>query len=112
MSIEITLLISIVSLAFALYSGFMNIKRNNKTETQAETSTLTTVIVELKYISKGITDIQHDMNNLKEDIQNLRDKNTIHSESIKSILDRVLVIEKKVEKYHSLPVERNDVLNE
>lgn len=114
MTIELPILISVISLIFALYSGITNLKRNHKSDTQTETSQLTTVIVELKYISNGITDIKHELKNVKEDIQHLRDKNTIHSESIKSLMNRVLEVEKKIEKYHSVPshLERNDVLNE
>lgn len=100
MTIEITILISVLSVSFAIYSGITNMKRNAKSDTQKETSDMTTVIVELKYISNGVTEIKHELVSVKEDIQSLRDKTTSHSECIKQIIDRVTDIERKVEKYH------------
>ena len=100
MQVDLSILISVISVSFALFTGITNIKRNNKQDTVKSTSELATVIIELKYISNGIADIKHEMNNIKDDIQGLRDKSTTHSEAIKNLLSRTAEIEKKIEKYH------------
>lgn len=101
MKIDIAILISIVSVSIALFTIITNSKRNNKKDTEKSTAELTTVLVKLDYISENITDLKHEFKSVKDDIQNLRDKSTTQGEAIKSLIDRVTELEKKVEKYHS-----------
>ncbi len=101
MKIDLSVLISIVSVSIAIITIITNTKRNNKADTQKSTAELTTVLVKLEYISDGVADIKHELNNVKEDIRGLRDRATTHGEAIKSLLSRITELEKKVEKYHS-----------
>lgn len=84
MTIEIALLISIVSVAFALYSGISNLKRNKASDDKKEASEMTTVIVKLENISKDTGEIKNDMKSVKDDVKH----NTEHiirlDESLKS----------------------------
>ena len=45
-------------------------KRNNKNDTKAETSQLTTVIVKLENIGNDITEIKSNLRDVKDDIKN------------------------------------------
>ncbi len=74
MTIEVAILISGVSLAFGIYSGMSNIKRNQKAETKQDTAELTTVIVKLENIGTGITEIKSEMLNLKNDVKETRER--------------------------------------
>lgn len=74
MTIEVALVISGVSLAFGLYSGIANMKRNSKTDTQQEATQLTTVIVKLENLGTGITEIKNELCNIKNDTRELRDR--------------------------------------
>lgn len=74
MTIEVALLISGVSLAFGIYSGMSNMKRNQKAETKQDTAELTTVIVKLENIGTGITEIKSEMSNLKNDVKETRER--------------------------------------
>ena len=47
MTLELSIVISVLSVSFALYSGISNLKRNDKKDTAEETAQLTTVIVKL-----------------------------------------------------------------
>ena len=89
MSIEVTILISAVSVAFALYSGISNMKRNNKQDTANDAAQLTTVIVKLENISSGVTEIKSELKNVKNDIQDLRDRLIIVEQSTKSAHHRL-----------------------
>ena len=71
MTVETVLLISGISVAFALYQGINNMRRNNKTDDRNDASQLTTVIVKLENISNGISEIKREMTTIKEDIKNL-----------------------------------------
>lgn len=89
MSIEVTILISAVSVAFALYSGISNMKRNNKQDTANDAAQLTTVIVKLETINSGVTEIKSELKNVKNDIQDLRDRLIIVEQSTKSAHHRI-----------------------
>ena len=89
MTIEVALLISGVSLAFGIYQGITNIRRNNKKDNQNEAAQLTTVIVKLENISIGITEIKSEMSNLKSDIKESRERLIKVEESVKQAHKRI-----------------------
>ena len=73
MVIEISTLISIVSVAIAVITIIYNISRNGKkdvTEDVKEDATqMATVITELKSISNGIEDIKKEITSIKDDVK-------------------------------------------
>lgn len=89
MTLELSILISVVSVAFALYSGITNLKRNGKKDTAEEAAQLTTVIVKLESIRDGVAEIKSDMKNAKGEIQELRERLVIVEQSTKSAHHRV-----------------------
>lgn len=89
MTIEVALLISGVSLAFAIYSGIANLKRNSKKDTAEDAAQLTTVIVKLESISGGIAEIKAEMSNVKSDIKDLRDRLIVVEQSAKQAHKRI-----------------------
>lgn len=95
MTIEVALLISGVSLAFAIYQGVSNLKRNEKSDAKADASEMTTVIVKLENINTGITEIKSELSNVKTDIKDDREKIIRLEESLKSAWKRIEVIESK-----------------
>lgn len=89
MTIEVALVISGVSLAFGLYSGIANMKRNSKTDTQQEATQLTTVIVKLENLGTGITEIKNELGNIKNDTRELRDRIIAVEQSTKQAHKRI-----------------------
>lgn len=74
MTIEVALLLSIASFSFAVYQGIANMKRNQKTDDKSEATQLTTVIVKLENIEGGISDIKKDINSVKNDVREDRER--------------------------------------
>ena len=74
MTIEVAILISGISLAFGLFSGISNLKRNQKADDKNEASQLTTVIVKLENIGNGITEIKGELSSVKTDIKESRER--------------------------------------
>jgi len=74
MTIEVALVISGMSLAFGIYTGMSNLKRNEKDDARTDASQLTTVIVKLENIGMGITEIKNEMTNVKNDIKESRER--------------------------------------
>ena len=89
MTVETVLLISGISVAFALYQGINNMRRNNKTDDRNDASQLTTVIVKLENISNGISEIKREMTTIKEDIKNDHERIIKTEESVKAAHKRM-----------------------
>jgi len=96
MTIEVALLISGVSLAFGIYQGITNMRRNSKKDDQHDAAQLTTVIVKLENIGIGITEIKSEMSNLKNDIKDSRERLIKVEESAKQAHKRLDTLEKVV----------------
>lgn len=95
MTVEVALLISGVSLAFAVYSGIVNLKRNRSKDDKSDATEMTTVIVKLENIGTGITEIKSEMNNVKNDIKENRERIIKIEESAKQAHKRLDSFEKR-----------------
>jgi conjugal transfer/entry exclusion protein len=85
MTIEVALLISGVSLAFGIYQGVSNMRRNNKQDDKKDAAQLTTVIVKLENINDGVTEIKSDLKNIKDDIKEFREWKATVTQQIKAL---------------------------
>ena len=93
MTIEAALVISGVSLAFGIYQGVSNLKRNKESDDRKEASEMTTVIIELKNISKDTTEIKNDVKDLKRDVKENTEQIIRLDESLKSAWKRINALE-------------------
>lgn len=89
MTIEIALLISIVSVSFALFSGIKNMNRNDKKDNAEEITQMTTVVVKLENISNGVNEIKSDVRGVKTEMNDVRDRLTIVEQMAKSAHKRL-----------------------
>ena len=85
MTIEIALLISVISLGATVYNTIMNAR----TRTKADEKQITTIIVKLETIQTAITEIKTTMYRHQEDITNLQNRVTIVEQSVKSAHKRL-----------------------
>lgn len=84
MTIEVALLISGVSMAFAIFQGITNLKRNKAVDDKKEASEMTTVIVKLENIGKDTSEIKNDLRNIRNDVKNNSENIVRLDESLKS----------------------------
>lgn len=84
MTIEIALLISAVSVGFAIYSGIANLKRNKAADDKKDATEMTTVIVKLEGISKDTSEIKNDIRGVKEEVKHNSEQIIRMDESLKS----------------------------
>jgi predicted RNase H-like nuclease (RuvC/YqgF family) len=106
MTIEVALLISGVSVAFAIYQGITNMKRGQKADAKTEASQLTTVIVKLENIGNGITELKGEMNSLKNDIKEDHERLVKAEEAIKSFHKRLDTCEQHCKRFVGEPNEQ------
>lgn len=90
--------ISICSLLIALIVAINSFHRTNVNDARKGTSEMTTLIVKLENIDRGVSEIKLEMRNMQDDIQDLREKIAIVGESTKSAHHRIDEIEKIDEK--------------
>lgn len=93
MTIEVALLISGISLAFGIYSGISNLRRNQNSDVKKDASELTTVIVKLENIGTGISEIKSELTNVKNDIKESRERIIKLEESAKQANKRLDALE-------------------
>ena len=85
----ITLLISISSLAFGVYSGSCAIKRDRRAEDRKDASEMAAVLVKLEDISTGIGEIKNDVSNVKGDIKELTERLIVAEQQIRQANIRI-----------------------
>ena len=93
MTIEVALLISGMSVAFGIYQGIINMRRNNRRDDRNEAAQLTTVIVKLENISSGVLEIKNKINSVENDIKESREKIIRLEEAVKQAHKRIDQIE-------------------
>lgn len=74
MSIELTIILSVISVSCAVFFGIKGQKRSEKAETRKEAVDMTTVIVKLENIGAGITEIKSELRNVKDDVKENRER--------------------------------------
>lgn len=96
MTIEIALLISIVSVAFSVISGIVSMNRNKTADDKHEATELTTILVKLENISGDTTEIKGDIKGVKDDIKHHSEQIIRMDESLKSAWKAINKLQDKV----------------
>lgn len=97
MMVDVPILISALSLLVAIIVAIVSIRRGNSTDDRQSASQITTLIVKLENIAEGVNEIKSDMRNVKNDVQDLRDRLIIVEQSTKSAHHRLDGLEGKRE---------------
>ena len=89
MTIEVALLLSFLSIFFAIFFGAISMRRNQKADDKREQSDMTTVIVKLESISSDTIEIKNDIKSLKSDVRHNSENIVRLDESLKSAWRRI-----------------------
>lgn len=89
MTIEVALLISIVSVSFAFYFGLSNKKRNEVSDLKKDAIEAATINVKLDTINRGVDDIKLEQKSISKDIKELSDRVLVVEQSTKSAHHRI-----------------------
>lgn len=96
MTIEITILISVVSVSAAIFFGIKSLKRANKQDTEqqkkdavADAANNTAILVKLETIGSGVTEIKSDIKSMKLDVKDLTERLIVVEQSTKSAHKRL-----------------------
>ena len=92
MPIEYTIIISFVSVVCTVIGvsiGMTNLRRNSKLDDRHENTQFARVGVQLEYIAKSVSEILYDMNDIKNEIKEHRDRILRTEESTKQAHKRI-----------------------
>ena len=95
MTIEVTILVSIVSVAFAIYFGLKSNRRSDVKEIEERVARDTTLNIKLDDISGDVKDIKYEMSETKRKVNELDIKFAKVDQSVKSAHHRIDKIEGK-----------------
>lgn len=97
-TIDVSLVISLLSVGFAIFAGVTNMKRNKEHDDKKESAELTTVIVKLENINSDTKDIKNELRSIRTEVGDLRERVTIAEQAAKSLHKRVDKIEERLDK--------------
>lgn len=89
MSIEITILVSVVSVAFAVYFGLKSNRRNDNKDLEERVARETKIDIKLDDISSDVKDIKFDMSATKKKVDDIDKRLVIVEQSAKSAHHRI-----------------------
>lgn len=95
MTIEIALLISIVSVAFSVYNIVKNAKRNDTKDIESRATESAVLNVKLDQIGSDVRDIKYDITSVKSSVQGLAERMIKVEESVKQAHRRINDITEK-----------------
>lgn len=93
----ISLLVSALSVGFAVYMGITNMKRNKTADDRKEATELTTVIVKLENIGNDTKEIKNELRSVRNEVGELRERVIITEQTAKSLHKRVDGFETRLE---------------
>ena len=96
MSIEITVLISAVSVAFAVFFGLKNSRRADTKDIEERVKGDTRINMKLDEIASDVKDVKAELTSMRQDIKTLNDRMIKAEESIKSAHHRLNTLESRI----------------
>lgn len=95
MTIEVALIISVLSVAFSIFFGLKSGKRADSEAIESKARESATVNVKLDEIGKNVQDIKYDISATKREVQQLSDRIIVVEQSVKSAHHRLDGIEER-----------------
>lgn len=89
----IAVILTCISVAFAIYSGMKSSKRNDTTDIERKAAEAATINVKLDQIGSDVRDIKYDMTLTKKDVQSLTERMITVEQSAKSAHHRLDAVE-------------------
>lgn len=96
MTIEISLALTFISVAAALYFGISSKKRGDKGEAQEQAKTDAAIMVKLENIQTSMIEMKTEVKGFREEVQRVNEQAIRNEESLKSLHKRVDAMEKRL----------------
>ena len=94
---EISDIIALGSLSFAVLMGYLTIRKDTKKNDQEETSVMVSLKVDLKYMTKQIEGIENKLNRIEEKVDDTNARIAKNEERTNSALKQVDILRGRIE---------------
>lgn len=94
---EISDIIALGSLSFAILMGYLTIRKDTKKDDQEETSVMVSLKVDLKYMTKQIEGIENKLNRIEEKVDDTNARIAKNEERTNSALKQVDILRGRIE---------------
>lgn len=94
---EISDIIALGSLSFAVLMGYLTIRKDTKKDDQEETSVMVSLKVDLKYMTKQIESIENKLNRIEEKVDDTNARIAKNEERTNSALKQVDILRGRIE---------------
>lgn len=94
---EISDIIALGSLSFAVFMGYLTIRKDTKKDDQEETSVMVSLKVDLKYMTKQIEGIENKLNRIEEKVDDTNARIAKNEERTNSALKQVDILRGRIE---------------
>ena len=95
--IELSTVISIISLSIAAIVCVTNLRRNNRADDRKDATELTAVIVKLENINDDTKEIKNELRNIRNEVGELRERVIVAEQAAKSLHKRVDGIDNRLD---------------
>ena len=89
MTIEVTILVSVVSVCFAVYFGLKSSRRNDIKDIQEKAERDTRINIKLDDISGDVKDVKYDISSVKKKVDEIDRRLLVVEQSVKSAHHRI-----------------------
>lgn len=96
MTVEVALLVSIVSVVFSVFFGIKNSKRTDSKDIEERVRDNTRINVKLDNITQTTHEIKSEISSMREDIKSHNDRLIKVEESVKSAHHRINTLEERM----------------
>lgn len=94
---EISDIIALGSLSFAVLMGYLTIRKDTKKNDQEETSVMVSLKVDLKYMTRQIESIENKLNRIEEKVDDTNNRIAKNEERTNSALKQVDILRSRIE---------------
>ena len=99
MTMEISLLISGLSVAFAIYFGISTKNRNTKKDTQEEAARDAAMMAKMENIQTTLIEFKTELKGYREEVDSVKEQGIRNEESLKTLHKRVDKMEQLVNEF-------------
>lgn len=89
MKVELTIIISTVSVCASIYFGLSGFRRNQKNDDQKQASETTGIQIDLKNINNGVNEIKAEMRSIRDENKESRERLILVEASAKQAHKRI-----------------------
>ena len=93
---EISDIIALGSLSFAVFMGYLTIRKDTKKDDQEETSFFVSLKADIKYLTRQVEGVENNLNRIEEKVDDINSRIAKNEERINSALKQIDILRDRI----------------